>query len=108
MRYLILILGVLILNGCEDRYRYFCQNPDNFGAPQCQKPACEFNQTCPEYLVTPILGAKNNAPAYVAPPVQTVQMASWTPPPAPTNPPHYLEPDEDREAIAAARQSVKE
>lgn len=52
--------------------------------------------------------AKNNAPAYVAPPVQTVQMASWTPPPAPTNPPHYLEPDEDREAIAAARQSVKE
>lgn len=52
--------------------------------------------------------AKNNAPAYVAPPVQNVQMASWTPPPAPTNPPHYLEPDEDREAIAAARQTVKE
>lgn len=52
--------------------------------------------------------AKNNAPAYVAPPVQEVQMAAWTPGTTPVNPPHYLEPDEDRQAIAAARQTTKE
>jgi hypothetical protein len=52
MKYLLLLL---LLAGCEDRYRYFCQNPDNFTAEQCQKPRCLFTQTCPEYLVAPIL-----------------------------------------------------
>lgn len=55
MRYVILIL---LLAGCSDRYRYECQDPANFNKPQCQKPACEFSQTCPEYLVAPILGVK--------------------------------------------------
>ena len=58
MRYLLLLL---LLAGCmEDRYRYFCQNPDNFSAEQCQKPRCLFTQTCPEYLVAPILEKKVN------------------------------------------------
>jgi hypothetical protein len=53
--------------------------------------------------------AKNNAPAYVAPPVQAIQIdGGWQPPPAPKTPAHYLEPDEDREAIAAARQTLKD
>ena len=51
--------------------------------------------------------AKNNTAAYVAPPVQTIQMGEWSPPPAPSNPPHHLEPDHEREALAAARESVK-
>jgi hypothetical protein len=50
---------VLVLTGClEDRYRYKCQNPDNFHAEQCQKPKCQFTQQCPEYLVAPILEKK--------------------------------------------------
>ena len=53
LKYLLLLL--LLLTGCEDRYRYYCQNPDNFHAEQCQKPRCQFTQTCPEYLVAPIL-----------------------------------------------------
>jgi hypothetical protein len=32
---------------------------------------------------------------------------SWTPPPGPTNPPHHLESDEEREALAAARQTTR-
>ena len=56
MKYLLLL--TLLLVGCDDRYRYFCQNPDNFNAAQCQKPRCEFDQTCPEYLVAPILEKK--------------------------------------------------
>jgi hypothetical protein len=43
--------------------------------------------------------------AYVAPPVQTVTMEAWTPPPAPTRPP-MLEPDQERETMAMARQEV--
>ena len=60
MRNIILLSVVgLLLSGCfEDRYRYFCQNPDNFHAAQCQKPRCMFTQTCPEYLVAPILEKK--------------------------------------------------
>ena len=57
MRYLFLLL---LLTGCEDRYRYFCQNPENFVHPSCQKPKCLFTQTCPEYLVAPILEKKVN------------------------------------------------
>ena len=52
------IFLVIALSGCNDSYRYYCQDPDNFGAPQCQKPRCEFTQDCPEYLVAPILEKK--------------------------------------------------
>jgi hypothetical protein len=54
------LLVLLLLTGCEDRYRYTCQNPDNFTNPECQKPRCLFTQTCPEYLVAPILEKKVN------------------------------------------------
>lgn len=50
-----LFLVALALAGCEDHYRYPCQNPDNFGKVECQKPKCQFTQQCPEYLVAPIL-----------------------------------------------------
>jgi len=59
MKYLLVVIAFM-LSGCEDRYRYFCQNPDNFVAEQCQKPRCLFTQTCPEYLVAPILEKKIN------------------------------------------------
>jgi hypothetical protein len=57
----IILVGIfsLFISGClEDKYRYFCQNPDNFHAAQCQKPKCLFTQQCPEYLVAPILEKK--------------------------------------------------
>jgi hypothetical protein len=49
------ILALMLLTGCDEQYRYFCQNPDNFQASQCQKPRCQFTQTCPEYMVAPVL-----------------------------------------------------
>ena len=59
MKYLMLGVALiatgLLLEGCEDRYRYPCQNPDNFYKEACQKPRCQFTQQCPEYLVAPIL-----------------------------------------------------
>jgi len=65
---------LLLLTSCGDTYRYFCQNPDNFGAPQCQKPRCEFDQTCPEYLVAPILEKKVEGTS-----TSTVQQSQGTP-----------------------------
>lgn len=55
MRIVVVFLLVWVLFGCEDRYRYFCQNPDNFTHESCQRPRCQFTQTCPEYLVAPVL-----------------------------------------------------
>lgn len=66
MKY-IFLFAVLLLAGCEDRYRYPCQNPDNFYTAQCQKPKCLFTQMCPEYLVAPILEKQVNATAQPAP-----------------------------------------
>ena len=55
----LLLISLLLLTGCfEDRYRYTCQDPDKFNLPECQKPRCLFTQTCPEYLVAPILEKK--------------------------------------------------
>jgi hypothetical protein len=56
---LYLSLALLVLTACDDRYRYFCQDPKNFTAPRCQKPNCQFTQDCPEYLVAPVLEKKN-------------------------------------------------
>jgi hypothetical protein len=57
----IALASVVMLAGCEDQYRYKCQNPDYFSAPECQKPKCLFTQMCPEYLVAPILKDQINA-----------------------------------------------
>jgi hypothetical protein len=56
----LLYLGLLLvlITGCEDRYRYYCQDPKNFAQKRCQKPDCLFTQDCPEYLVAPILEKK--------------------------------------------------
>ena len=60
MKNIFLFIAIAIcLSGCfEDRYRYVCQNPDKFNLPECQKPRCLFTQTCPEYLVAPVLEKK--------------------------------------------------
>ena len=70
----IFTLAILaLLAGCQDYYRYPCQNPDNFHKPDCQKPKCQFTQQCPEYLVAPVLEKQINA---VQPPVQDASEAA--------------------------------
>lgn len=55
MRNLVLILSLMMVTACEDRYRYYCQDPKHFAEKRCQRPACLFTQDCPDYLVAPIL-----------------------------------------------------
>lgn len=36
---------------CQDRFRYPCQDPENWDTPQCQKPECEATRTCPDLII---------------------------------------------------------
>lgn len=71
MKNLALILLMLIsLAACEDRYRYFCQDPKNWNEKRCQRPDCLFTQDCPDYLVAPVLEKQ------ATPPLPTASAAS--------------------------------
>jgi hypothetical protein len=37
--------------GCEDRFRYNCQDPANWNKVHCNPPTCEANGTCTKYLI---------------------------------------------------------
>ena len=49
MKYTLLLLLSLLV-ACEERYRYPCQDPNNWGEQICKKPYCSANGTCPEDL----------------------------------------------------------
>lgn len=57
----------LALTACGDQYRYPCQNPDNWTKPQCQKPLCDVNRTCPEHIFKGVDPAKMFPPGAVIP-----------------------------------------
>jgi hypothetical protein len=52
MKWFLLPLAALALMGCQDRYRYDCQDPANWEVPECQKPKCVASGYCTEYLIT--------------------------------------------------------
>jgi len=43
---------LVLLTGCEDRFRYKCQDPQNWEAPDCKPPVCTATGTCPDQLIT--------------------------------------------------------
>ena len=53
--YEIWILSVLlvVLTGCEDRFRYPCQDPANSALAECKPPICSATATCPDQLIKP-------------------------------------------------------
>ncbi len=52
----------IALTGCEERYRYPCQDPDNWNKKECTKPFCSANGTCPEDLTHYEKNTKPGAP----------------------------------------------
>jgi hypothetical protein len=46
----ILCLPVVIAAGCQERYRYPCQDPKNWEKEMCQKPLCEVHRQCPDLI----------------------------------------------------------
>jgi hypothetical protein len=49
MKYLLILL-IPFFVGCQERFRYPCQDPENWELKQCKKPYCSANGTCPEDL----------------------------------------------------------
>jgi len=45
------LLLLLLLAGCEDSYRYPCQDPANWGTEKCEPPLCEADGSCTKYLI---------------------------------------------------------
>jgi hypothetical protein len=41
-------IGLAFFGG--DRFRYPCQDPNNWNKEVCQKPACDVTRTCPEHV----------------------------------------------------------
>ena len=52
MKVVMLLAALLLVSGCKDRFRYYCQDPDNWKAAECRKPDCIASGYCTEYLVT--------------------------------------------------------
>jgi hypothetical protein len=62
----ILALPIFIAAGCEQKFRYPCQDPKNWESEQCKKPLCEVNRDCPEYIFKnggAAVGLKTEEPA---------------------------------------------
>lgn len=45
---LVLPVGLAFFGG--DRFRYPCQNPENWDTPQCKRPICDVTRTCPDHV----------------------------------------------------------
>lgn len=62
---LLLPLGLAYFSG--DRYRYPCQDPNNWDKDICKMPLCDVNRTCPEHIFKgqrdPRLGPPKDEPS---------------------------------------------
>ena len=45
-----ILAAALITSGCEQRYRYPCQDHNNWEKPECQKPLCAIHKSCPSHI----------------------------------------------------------
>lgn len=50
MRWFVLFL---LIAGCEERIRYYCQDPKHWEEQRCKKPDCEVKEDCPDMLIKP-------------------------------------------------------
>ena len=49
---IVCLIVLVMLSACEDRFRYPCQNPENWEFDECKPPICTASGTCTEQLVT--------------------------------------------------------
>lgn len=67
---LIIILPVALAVFGGDRFRYPCQDPQNWDKAMCQKPLCDVTRTCPEHVFKggrdPRLGPPPDTPSNTA------------------------------------------
>ena len=68
---------LVLLVGCDDRYRYPCQDPDNWEKEICKMPKCDVTRTCPEHIF------KGQRDPRLGPPTIKVEPISISQVPAP-------------------------
>ena len=51
LQLILVVAAGMLAAGCEDRYRYTCQDPDNWNKEECQMPRCEAEGFCPDHVV---------------------------------------------------------
>jgi hypothetical protein len=51
VRVVALALVLAVSTGCQDRYRYECQDPANWQEEICKKPKCIAMGYCTEWLI---------------------------------------------------------
>ena len=51
MRIVLISVISIVLLGCEDRYRYACQDPSNWENEECREPKCRATGTCSNELI---------------------------------------------------------
>jgi hypothetical protein len=49
----LLSVFLVLLTGCDDHFRYPCQDPKNWSNAECKPPICTSTGTCPDQLVKP-------------------------------------------------------
>lgn len=47
---LLVLLPIALAFFGVDRFRYPCQNPENWESAQCQRPICDVTRTCPDHI----------------------------------------------------------
>ena len=47
------ITALILLSGCEGRYRYPCQDPANWGKTECNNEVCKAEGTCTSDVLAP-------------------------------------------------------
>ncbi len=70
---LLLPIGLAYFGG--DRFRYPCQDPDNWDKEICKMPRCDVTRTCPEHIF------KGQRDPRLGPPPTRVEPISATPAP---------------------------
>jgi hypothetical protein len=50
MKSILAVTLLFMLAGCGQQFRYPCQNPENWGKAECQRPLCEVNRDCPDHI----------------------------------------------------------
>jgi hypothetical protein len=63
---ILLLLPLSLAYFSGDRYRYPCQDPENWNKDMCKLPYCDVTRTCPQHIFKgqndPRLGPEANKP----------------------------------------------
>lgn len=47
---LVIPISIIFMGMGKDRFRYECQDPNNWESPSCKMPACDVTRSCPEHI----------------------------------------------------------